>query len=103
MIFGLFAKKAPTRPFDGPDGTRWAVELRWPSATNAMVVFIHPDGRTTARNRYAWWIADGPEARDVTARLDPKRVLGALTDADIGALFRRSMPISSQVPRFEPA
>ena len=74
-----------------------------PSATNAMVVFHYPDAGTTSRNRYAWWIVSGPEARDVTARLDAKTVLDSLTDDDLKALFRKSMPISSQVPRFEPA
>jgi len=104
MIFALFGrKKSAARPFDGPDGTRWSVEVRWPSATNAMVVFHYPDAGTTSRNRYAWWIVSGPEARDVTARLDAKTVLDSLTDDDLKALFRKSMPISSQVPRFEPA
>lgn len=105
MIFGLFArrKKEARRSYTAPDGTAWGVEVRWPSATNAMVVFHHPDVTTTARNRYAWWVSDGAQARDVTARLDAAQVLAALTDDDVRTLFRKSMPISSQLPRFEPA
>ena len=39
---------------------------------------------------------------DGAARLDERKVLEALTDYDLARLFRRSMPISSQVPRLEP-
>jgi hypothetical protein len=35
--------------------------------------------------------------------MTPKHVMNSLTDTDIAELFRRSMPISSQVPRWEPA
>ena len=68
-----------------------------------MVVFVHPDPNSSMRNRYAWWISSGPESRDVTARMTPKQVMAALDPAEIARLFRRSMPISSQVPRWEPA
>jgi hypothetical protein len=105
MIWALFArdKSGAKRAFTSQDGTSWKVEVRSPSASNAMVVFVHPDPQSSMRNRYAWWLSDGPESRDVTARLTPKTVLDALTDADVAEMFRRSMPISSQVPRFEPA
>ena len=102
-LFGR-KKKAPSRrAFRAADGIEWGVEVRTPSASNAMVVFHHPDPRSTSRNRYAWWISDGPQALDVTARLNAGDVLAALTEDDLRALYRKSMPISSQVPRFSPA
>jgi len=99
-LFGRGKKKSRGAFRDG-DGVAWGVEVRWPSATNVMVVFHHPS--LLARNRYAWWVSDGPQALDVTARLKADEVLAALTEADLRALFRKSMPISSQIPRFEPA
>ena len=105
MIFGaLFARNdVVKRAYTAPDGTTWGVEVRTPSASNAMLVFVHPDPTSSMRNRYAWWLSNGPTASDVTARLTPKQVMDALTDADIVRLFKRSVPISSQVPRWEPA
>ena len=101
----LFARRngAVKRAFTAPDGTTWGVEVRTPSASNAMIVFVHPDPQSSMRNRYAWWLSAGPESRDVQARMTPKHVMSSLTDTDIAALFKRSMPISSQVPRWEPA
>lgn len=90
------------RPFRAPDGRTWGVEVRAPGSSNAMVVFHHPDTASSRRNRYAWWLSHGPEARDVTSRLTPKTVLDALNDRELQRLFRRSMPIESGVPRFEP-
>ena len=117
MIWALFARKnggggkfcrhsggnSAIRAFASPDGRTWGAEVRLPSASNAMVVFLYPDASSGGRNRYAWHIADGPEARDVRARLTARQVLDSLTDVDLLRLFRRSMPISSQVPRLEPA
>ncbi len=117
MIWALFAGKnggggrfgrhsggkGAARAFAAPDGVEWNVEVRVPGASNAMVVFLHPDASTTSRNRYAWHVAAGAESRDVTARMTAQQVLESLTDADLVRLFRRSMPISSQVPRLEPA
>ena len=91
------------RDFRGPDGTPWQVEVRTPGSSNAMVLFHHPDPRSSRGNRYAWYISNGPEARNVTARLSPERVLEALTDRDLARLFRRSMPISSGSPQPVPA
>jgi len=90
------------RAFRSPDGTPWGVEVRSPGASNAMVVFHHPDAATSARNRYAWYLAPSAVGERSDARLVPATVLGVLTDRDLALLFRRSMPISSQVPRFEP-
>ena len=83
------------RTFTGPDGTPWAVSVQSPGASNAMVLFRHPDGRTGGLDRYAWYINRGPEASDVTARVDPRSVLESLVDRDIHRLFRRSMPVST--------
>lgn len=82
------------RSFTGPDGTTWKVEVQSPGASNAMVVFRHPDGRTSRRDRYAWYINQGTEAHDVTARLNRRNVLDSLGDADVQRLYRRSMPVS---------
>ena len=59
-----------------------------------MVIFRHPNGRSARLDRYNWFISQGPEARSVTSRLAPKKVLESLTDLDLARLFRRSMPIS---------
>ena len=86
---------AKIRSFTGPDGTPWKVEIQSPGSSNAMVLFRHPDGRTTRLDRYAWYITRGAEAQDVTARLDRRSVLDSLADADFQRLFRRSMPVST--------
>ncbi len=88
------------KPFYGPDGTAWGVEVQAPSSSNAMVVFHHPNGSTARLNRYAWYQEVGAQAHDVTARLDPKRLLERLGDADLARLFRRSMPINTRWPRY---
>ena len=59
-----------------------------------MVIFRHPNGRSGRLDRYNWYISNGPEARSVTARLTPRKVLESLCDADLARLFRRSMAIS---------
>jgi hypothetical protein len=84
-----------TRSFTSPDGTHWSVQVMLPGATNAMIVFEHPDGSTSRSDRYNWVNIAGPGARNVTSRADATAVLRELTDAQIALLFRRSMPISS--------
>jgi hypothetical protein len=91
------------RNFEAPDGVRWGVEARSPGSSNVMIVFHHPDGRSSRRNRYAWYVWPGAEARDVTARLGVKQVMEHLTDADLARLFRRSMPVNTVAPPFAPA
>src|SRR5437870_4212772 len=59
------------RPFRGPDGTNWGVEVQVPGASNAMIVFHHPGGKTARLDRYAWDIWSGPESRSVTSRVAP--------------------------------
>ena len=91
------------REIVAPDGLRWRVEVRMPGASNAMLVFHHPSGRTSSLNRYAWYHWSGSEARNVTARLTARQILGHVTDEELTALFRRSMPISTPVPNLVPA
>lgn len=88
------------RAFQSPDGTLWAVDVKVPSHSSAMVVFKHPDGETARRDRYAWYNAHSPQASDPRARLRPADVLQALGDGDIAMLFRRSMPVSTQWPKY---
>ena len=92
--------------FLAPDGTRWGIEVMLPGSSNAMIVFHHPAGQSRRLDRYNWVISTGPEARSVTSRLDPKRVLEKLTRPQVARLFRRSMPISrppSGAPELAPA
>jgi hypothetical protein len=84
-----------TRSYTSPDGTHWTVQVMLPGATNAMIVFEHPDVGTSRRDRYNWVNIAGPGARNVTSRADATAVLRELTDAQIALLFRRSMPISA--------
>jgi len=88
------------RTFRAPDGTTWGVEVTLPGSSNAMVVFRHPDGRTARRDRYNWFISSAPEARSVTSRLSPQRVMDAIDDTLLSRLFSRSMPVSR--PAIEP-
>ena len=83
------------RTFTGPDGTTWKVDVQSPGSSNLIVLFRHPDVRTTRLDRYAWYISRGPESQNVTARLNKKAVLESLGDADVKKLFRRSMPVSA--------
>ena len=76
------------------DGIDWMVDVDLPGSSNAMVIFRHPDGLSARLDRYNWFISNGPEARSVTSRLSRKKVLDALSDADLMRLYRRSMRIS---------
>jgi hypothetical protein len=83
------------RTFEAPDGIKWGVEVRMPTASNAMVVFHHPSGRTSGLNRYAWHQWHGPEARSVTSRVSVDTVMKTLSEDVLALLCRRSMPISA--------
>lgn len=80
--------------FDGPDGTRWGIDVKMPTASNAMVVFRHPDGNSSGMDRYSWHQWHGPESRSVTSRITPASVLKVLSQDVLQMLFRRSMPVS---------
>jgi hypothetical protein len=82
------------KSYRSPDGVLWRVDVSLPGSSNAMVIFRHPNGASSRLDRYNWFISHGPEARSVTSRLEPGKVLESLTDIDISRLFRRSMPIS---------
>jgi hypothetical protein len=70
------------------------VDVTLPGSSNAMVIFRHPNGQSARLDRYSWFISNGPEARSVTSRLEPQKVLDSLSDQQIARLYRRSMPIS---------
>lgn len=80
--------------FRSPDGTEWNVQVQLPSSSNAMVLFRHPDGASSRRDRYNWYLSDGPEARSVTTRLSPDAVLAKLDQAQLLKLFNRSIAVS---------
>lgn len=84
-----------TRSYTSPDGVDWVVQVMLPGATNAMIVFEHPDGGSSRRDRYNWVNIAGPGARNVTSRADAAAVLHELTDVQIALLYRRSMPINA--------
>jgi len=88
------------KTFKSPDGVEWHVETALPGSSNIMVVFRHPDGRSSRLDRYNWFISKGPEARSVTSRLSKDDVLRHLDDTAIAMLFSRSMPVSR--PSIEP-
>ena len=92
------SKKNPAKTFSAPDGTTWLVEAKSPGASNAMILFRHPDGQRSGLDRYNWFLWNGPEARSVTARLKTKNVLEHVDDAALATLFRRSMPITTVNP-----
>jgi hypothetical protein len=79
------------------------VEVQVPGASNAMVVFHHPGGKTARLDRYAWDIWSGPESRSVTSRVAPEKVMQSLTDEKMAKLFRRSMPVSNSLTRVDRA
>ena len=86
------------KTFTSPDGVIWRVDVQNPGSSNAMVMFRHPDGGSSRKDRYNWYISKGPEARSVTSRLSTQKVLNGLDDATLAALFRRSMRVSRPDP-----
>jgi len=86
------------KTFTSPDGVLWKVVVQNPGSSNAMVVFRHPDGDSSRKDRYNWYISKGPEARSVTARLSPQKVLDSLDETSLSQLFRRSMRVSRPDP-----
>ena len=89
--------------FRSPDGVLWGVQVDLPGSSNAMVIFRHPDGASSRKDRYNWYLSSGPEARSVTSRLSKAKVLAALDETALGHLFRRSMSVSRPDPLAGPA
>jgi hypothetical protein len=87
-----------TKTYKAADGTNWSVGVQSPGSSNAMILFRHPDGRSSRLDRYNWILNQGPEARSVTSRLTPEKVLDHLNAAEIAALFKRSMAVSRPDP-----
>jgi hypothetical protein len=86
------------RVWQSPEGINWVIDIDLPGSSNAMVIFRHPGRKDGRLDKYNWFISNGPEARSVTSRLAKKKVLEALTDADIARLYRRAMNISRPDP-----
>ena len=82
------------KTYTAPDGTNWGVDIQSPGASNSIILFRHPDGGSSRLDRYNWVINKGPEARSVTARVVPAKVLEQLEPNEIARLFARSMPVS---------
>ena len=82
------------RTYADAGGTTWRVTVNNVGASNAQVIFQHPDPRRTRQNRYAHYLERGPESQNVSGRVDPAAVLEKLDDAALAHLFRRSMPIA---------
>lgn len=68
--------------------------MRNAGASNAQLVFLHPDPSRTREHRYAHYLVRGPEAQDVTGRVDPDAALAELDDAAVSRYFRRSLVIA---------
>jgi hypothetical protein len=86
------------KSYTAPDGTVWNVTVQSPGSSNAIIMFRHPDGASSRLDRYNWVITNGPEARSVTSRLIPDKVLDQLDAGTIMRLFQRSMPVSRKDP-----
>lgn len=82
------------KTFRSTNGIEWKVDAVLPGSSNAMILFRHPNGKSARLDRYNWFISQGPEARSVTSRLSPERVMEQLDDTAIARLFARSMPVS---------
>jgi hypothetical protein len=83
------------------DGIEWRVGVRLPTNSNAMIVFAHPASFRTGRmDRYAWLNSHSAKAHDPRSRLDSATVAKGLTEAEVAALFRRSMPVHTDRPSF---
>ena len=86
------------RVWQSPDGINWVIDVDLPGSSNAMVFFRHPGATNGRRDKYNWFISNGPEARSVTSRLTKQKVLDSLTDGDLAKLYRRAMNISRPDP-----
>ena len=81
------------REYQSPDGLTWRVLVQLPSHSGAMLVYQHPNGKSSALDRYAW--INSLETTDPRERLSAKSVMESLSDEEITRLFRRSMMVSA--------
>lgn len=88
------------KPYRAADGTEWGVEVQLPTFARSLIVFHHPDGNTSRKDRYAWYDWHGPESNDPKAKVSADKVRAALNDKVIAELFRRSIPIGFGAPAF---
>ncbi len=88
------AAKRPT--YKSGDGTAWRVDVRNPGSSNALVVFTHPDPHRTRDSRYAHYTWTGPEAENISGRIDPAAVLALLDEPALTNLFRRSISMAGR-------
>lgn len=91
------------RPFRAADGTEWGVEVQLPQFSKSLIVFHHPEGGTSRKDRYAWYEWHGPEANDPAAHVAIGKVQSALNERVVADLFKRSMPIGFGRPAFSRA
>lgn len=83
------------REYRSGDGLTWKVDVKLPSHSSAMLVFLHPDGRTSAGDRYAWINAPVRVTTDPRERIGARQLLESLSDDQVAALFKRSMRVSA--------
>lgn len=88
------------KSYRSTDGTAWGVTVQVPSHSSAMVMFAHPDGITSRRDRYAWLNVHTPDANDPRSQVKPAVVLKELDEATLARLFRRSMPVHTDRPSY---
>jgi len=81
--------------YQTPDGTNWGVDVSVSGPSNALIIFHHPDGHTSRKDRYAWLNWHGAQANDVTVSLTPDVVRPTLDERALDDLFKRSMPIGN--------
>ena len=82
------------KTYKAPDGTEWSVKVQLHSTSNALVLFRHPDGESSHRDRYNWFLSDGPESKNVTTSVTPEAVEAKLDPATLARLFGRSVAVS---------
>lgn len=80
------------REYQSPDGITWKVLVKLPSHSSGMLVYQHPDGRSSKLDRYAW--INSAKTTDPRERLTAESLMEALSDDEVARLFRRSMMIS---------
>lgn len=81
------------REYRSADGLTWRVLVQLPSHSGAMLVYQHPNGKSSALDRYAW--INSTDTTDPRERLSAKSVMESLSDDEITRLFRRSMMVSA--------